>query len=28
MLGPFSNVEFYKLILRRSENQAVDLWYL
>jgi hypothetical protein len=25
MLGPFSNVEFYKLILRRSENQAVDL---
>lgn len=25
MLGPFSNVEFYKLILKRSENQAVDL---
>jgi len=24
-LGPFGNTEFYKIILRRSENQAVDL---
>jgi GH15 family glucan-1,4-alpha-glucosidase len=24
-LGPFGNIEFYKLILKRSENQAVDL---
>jgi hypothetical protein len=24
-LGPFGSVEFYKLILKRSENQAVDL---
>lgn len=24
-LGPFGNIEYYKLVLRRSENQAVDL---
>lgn len=24
-IGPFGNVEFYKLILRRSENQGVDI---
>lgn len=24
-VGPFGNVEYYKLVLRRSENQAVDL---
>lgn len=23
--GPFGNVEYYKLVLRRSENQAVDV---
>lgn len=23
--GPFGNVEFYKLIIRRSENQAIDV---
>jgi len=23
--GPFGNVEFYKVVLRRSENQAVDV---
>ena len=23
--GPFGNVEYYKIIIRRSENQAVDL---
>jgi hypothetical protein len=23
--GPFGNVEFYKLIIRRSENQSVDV---
>jgi hypothetical protein len=23
--GPFGNVEYYKIILRRSENQAVDV---
>ena len=25
IVGPFGNVEYYKIILRRSENQAVDL---
>lgn len=25
ILGPFGNVEYYKLIIRRSENQANDL---
>jgi hypothetical protein len=25
LLGPFGNIEHYKLILKRSENQAVDL---
>jgi hypothetical protein len=24
-VGPFGSVEFYKLIIRRSENQAVDI---
>ena len=24
-VGPFGGVEYYKLVLRRSENQAVDL---
>jgi len=24
--GPFGNVEYYKLVIRRSENQAVDVW--
>ena len=24
-VGPFGNIEHYKLILRRSENQAVDI---
>jgi hypothetical protein len=24
MVGPFGNVEYYKVILRRSENQAVS----
>lgn len=24
-LGPFGNVDYYKLVLRRSENQAVDV---
>jgi hypothetical protein len=24
-VGPFGNVEFYKIVLKRSENQAVDL---
>jgi hypothetical protein len=23
--GPFGNVEYYKLVIRRSENQAVDI---
>lgn len=23
--GPFGNIEYYKLVLRRSENQAVDV---
>ena len=25
MVGPFGNVEYYKVVLRRSENQASDL---
>lgn len=24
-LGPFGSVEYYKLVIRRSENQAVDI---
>jgi len=24
-VGPFGNVEYYKVILRRSENQAADV---
>lgn len=24
-VGPFGNVEFYRIMLRRSENQAVDI---
>lgn len=24
-MGPFGNIEYYKLVLRRSENQAVDI---
>lgn len=23
--GPFGNIEYYKLVIRRSENQAVDI---
>ena len=26
--GPFGNVEYYNLVIRRSENQAVDIWLL
>lgn len=25
-LGPFGTVEYYSLVIRRSENQAVDVW--
>ena len=25
IVGPFGNIEYYKVVLRRSENQAVDL---
>lgn len=25
VLGPFGNIEYYKIVLRRSENQASDL---
>lgn len=25
MLGPFGSVEYYKVVIRRSENQAVDV---
>jgi hypothetical protein len=25
LVGPFGSIEYYKLVLRRSENQAVDL---
>lgn len=25
LVGPFGNIEYYKLVLRRSENQGVDL---
>lgn len=24
-MGPFGNVEYYKIVIRRSENQAVDV---
>lgn len=26
LVGPTNNVDFYKILLRRSENQAVDVW--
>jgi hypothetical protein len=26
IVGPFGDVEYYKVILRRSENQGVDIW--
>ena len=26
IVGPFGDVDYYKLIIRRSENQATDLW--
>lgn len=26
IVGPFGDIEFYKLVVRRSENQASDLW--
>ena len=26
VLGPFKDIEYYKVIIRRSENQATDLW--
>ena len=26
IVGPFGGVEHYKLVIRRSENQASDLW--
>lgn len=25
IVGPFGNIEYYKLVIRRSENQATDL---
>jgi hypothetical protein len=25
IVGPFGNIEYYKIVIRRSENQAVDL---
>lgn len=25
LVGPFGSIEYYKLVLRRSENQAVDI---
>ena len=28
IVGPFGNIEYYRLVIRRSENQATDLWYL
>lgn len=26
IVGPFGNIEYYKLVIRRSENQAADIW--
>lgn len=26
IVGPFGDIEYYKLVVRRSENQATDLW--
>ena len=25
-VGPFGNVEYFRLTIRRSENQAVEIW--
>jgi hypothetical protein len=27
-MGPFGKIEYYNIVLRRSENQAVDAWFL
>ena len=26
IVGPFGDIEYYKLVIRRSENQASDIW--
>jgi len=26
IVGPFGDIEYYKLVIKRSENQATDLW--
>ncbi len=28
ILNPFGDIEYYKVVIRRSENQATDLWFL
>lgn len=28
ILGPFGDIEYYKVVIRRSENQATDLWLM
>jgi hypothetical protein len=26
VVGPFGSVEYYKIIVKRSENQGTDIW--
>lgn len=28
IINPFGDIDYYKVVIRRSENQATDLWYL
>ena len=28
IVGPFGTTEYYKLVVRRSENQGADIWSL
>jgi hypothetical protein len=27
-MGPFGDPEYYALVIRRSENQASDIWWI
>lgn len=27
MVGPFGTVEYYNLLIKRSENQAIEVWF-
>jgi hypothetical protein len=28
VIGAFGSTEYYKLVIKRSDNQAIDIWYL